>query len=434
MLEKTVEGKIRTVYFVSVATLMYYLLQEVLQLPVYFTFRHVLALVLIASAFVCFLIRPNIARASTAVKAGMVLSAQMLVMLTASLLIWCVERTETVLIFRGLSYYFFFINQISAAFAAMAMLYVFGERGLWYNLLAILTANVMMIVTIMAEYGVGTYFRELWTLIRTFSDETGAVIIHAEIHELAFCVGGYLVYLLLYPRRSAWYLLFLGVSGFCFLSAFKRIAMAAIAAALAMGWLLRLLEKRGRHKLAFKIMTAVMAAAIVVLLAYVAVVKLGVFTWLEEAGINTSGRAETYEAVDGMYTFSPAFLGRGMGYLTYQIGQDTTLNMDTVHNDFLQLYIDVGFWGYILWLAAFTLLRIRYFGRRGNTAAAINAFAVLMYMLLTSSTDNTMNYPLVHTTIAILIAGHGFNQRVQEEETRLFGYVSPENRLKGDGG
>ena len=249
MLEKTVEGKIRTVYFVSVATLMYYLLQEVLQLPVYFTFRHVLALVLIASAFVCFLIRPNIARASTAVKAGMVLSAQMLVMLTASLLIWCVERTETVLIFRGLSYYFFFINQISAAFAAMAMLYVFGERGLWYNLLAILTANVMMIVTIMAEYGVGTYFRELWTLIRTFADETGAVIIHAEIHELAFCVGAYLVYLLLFPRRSAWYLLFLGVSGFCFLSAFKRIAMAAIAAALAMGWLLRLLEmKTGGQK------------------------------------------------------------------------------------------------------------------------------------------------------------------------------------------
>ena len=127
----------------------------------------------------------------------MILSAQMLVMLTASLLIWCVERTETVLIFRGLSYYFFFINQISAAFAAMAMLYVFGERGLWYNLLAILTANVLMIATIMAQYGVGVYFRELWTLIRTFADETGAVIIHAEIHELAFCVGAYLVYLLL---------------------------------------------------------------------------------------------------------------------------------------------------------------------------------------------------------------------------------------------
>ena len=433
MLEKTVEGKIRTVYFVSVATLMYYLLQEVLRLPVYFTFRHVLALVLIASAFVCFLIRPNIARASTAVKAGMILSAQMLVMLTASLLIWCVERTETVLIFRGLSYYFFFINQISAAFAAMAMLYVFGERGLWYNLLAILTANVLMIATIMAQYGVGVYFRELWTLIRTFADETGTVIIHAEIHELAFCVGAYLVYLLLYPRRTAWYLLLLGVSGFCFLSAFKRIAMAAIAAALAMGWLLRLLEKRGRHKLALRIMTAVLAAAIVVLLAYVALVKMGVFTWLEEVGVNTSGRAETYEAVDGMYTFSPAFLGRGMGYLTYQIGQDTMLNMDTVHNDFLQLYIDVGFWGYILWLAALTLQRIRNFGRRGNTAAAINAFAILMYMLLTSSTDNTMNYPLVHTTIAILIAGHGFDQRVREEEARLFGYVSPENRLEGEG-
>ena len=433
MLEKTAERKIKTVYFVSVATLMYYLLQEVLQLAVYFTFRHVLALVLIASAFVCFLIRPNLARASAAVKAGLVLSAPMLVMLTASLLIWCVERTETVLIFRGLSYYFFFINQISAAFAAMAMLYVFGERGLWYNLLAILLANVMMIVTVMADYGIGTYFQELWTLIRTFAAETGAVIIHAEIHELAFCVGAYLVYLLLYPRRTPWYLAFLAVAGFCFLSAFKRIAMAAIAAALAVGWLLRLLEKRGRHKLVRRVITVATVAAILLLLAYVGAVKLGVFTWMEEAGINTSGRAETYEAVDGMYTFSPAFLGRGMGYLTYQIGQDASLNMDTVHNDFLQLYIDVGFWGFLLWLAAFTLLRIQYFGRRGNTKAAINAFAVLLYMLLTSSTDNTMNYPLVHTTIAILLAGYGFDQRVQEEETRLFDYVSPENRLEGSG-
>lgn len=431
MLQRTAEQKVKTVYFVAVATLMYYLLQEVLELAVYFTFRHVLALVLIASAFVCFLIRPNIARASIAVKAGLVLSAPMLVMLTSSLLIWCVERTEVALIFRGLSYYFFFINQISAAFAAMALLYVFGERGIWYNLLAILIANVMMILSIMLEYGVGVYFRELWILIRTFADETGSVIIHAEIHELAFCVGAYLVYMLLYPRRKAWYFVFLGVAGFCFLSAFKRIAMAAIAISLAAGWFLRVLEKHGKGKLALRIITTVTWLAIALLVAYVAAVKLGVFTWLEEIGVNTSGRAETYEAVDKLYAFSPAFLGRGMGYLTYQIGQNTTLDMDTVHNDFLQLYVDIGFWGYLLWLAAFTLLRIRYFGRRGKTDCAINAFAILAYMLLSSSTDNTMNYPLVHTTIAMLLAGHRFDERVQEEETRLFDYVSPENRLEG---
>ena len=432
MLGRTAEEKVKTVYFVAAATLMYYLMDEILRLSVYITFRHLLALVLIASAFVCFLVRPNIARASVAVKAGAILSVPMLVMLTVSLLIWCVERSEVALVFRGLSYHFFFINQISAAFAAMAMLYIFGERGLWYNLLSILIANVMMIITVMLEYGVGVYFHELWTLIRTFANETGAVIIHAEIHELAFCVGAYLAYMLLHPRRSPVYLVFLGMAGFCFLSAFKRIAMGAIVMAVAAGWFLRLLEKRGKGKLALRIMTAVTLISIALLLAYIAIVKMGVFSWLEDIGVNTSGRAETYEAVDGMYSFSPAFLGRGMGYLTYQIGENMTLNMDTVHNDFLQLYIDLGFWGYILWLAAFTLLRIRYFGRRGRTDCAINAFVILAYMILTSTTDNTINYPLVHTTIAILIVGHGFDERVREEEERLFDYVSPENRLKGE--
>ena len=429
MLEQKTVGAVGTVYFIALATMMYYFLTQILYLPVYVTFRHAFALLIVASAFVCFLIRPDLPRAAAAVKAGVVLSVPLLVMVTASLLLWCVERTDFDLISRGLSYHIIFFNQATAAFAAVSFLYVFGERGIWYNLIALLCANLLMIATIMLENGVGPYLRELWTLIRTFAGETGPIIQQAEIHELAFCLGAYLVYMLTRPRRSVPFLVLLALSGFCFLSAFKRIAMAAIAAAIGVGWLLRLLEKRGGGKLVRRAVHAAALALLLLLLAYVALVKLGAFSWMEEAGLDTMGRADAYEEVEDLYTLSPVFLGNGMGFLTYQISETDNLNlpMDTIHSDILQMYIDLGFWGFAVWLLSFTTLRVGYFGRRRWTEGAENAFVLVLFMLLVSTTDNTLNYPLVHTALDILVAGHGFDRRTQEERTRLTEAIARRN-------
>ena len=428
MLEHKTGEAVKTVYFIAAATLMYYFLNQVIQLSIYVTFRHAFALLIVASAFVCFLIRPDLPRAAAAVKAGVVLSIPLLVMTTASLLLWCVERTDFDLISRGLSYNIIYFNQATAAFAAVSFLYLFGERGIWYNLIAILCANLLMVATIMLEHGIGAYLNELWTLMRTFAGETGPIIQQAEIHELAFCLGAYLVYMLTRPRRSIPFLVLLALAAFCFLSAFKRIAIAAMAAAIGSGWLLRLLEKRGRGKTALRVANLAAVAVVVLMLAYVALVKVGVFSWMEEAGIDTMGRADAYEAVDDLYTISPTFLGNGMGFLTYQIGETDNLNlpMDTIHNDILQMYIDLGFWGFVLWALSFTVLRVRYFGRRDG-ACGVNAFVLVLFMLLVSSTDNTLNYPLVHTALGILIAGHGFDQRTREERERLSGVIARRN-------
>ena len=422
MLEQKTGGAVRTVYFIALAAMMYYFLTQYVYLPpLYVPFRHLFALLITASAFVCFLIRPDLPRAVSAVKAGAVLSIPLLVMITVSLLIWSLERTDVHMITRGLSYYLIALNQASSAFAAVSFLYVFGERGIWYNLIAILCANLLMIATIMLENGVGPYLAELWTLIRTFAGENGPIIAQAEIHELAFCLGAYLVYMLTRPRRSVPFLVLLALSIFCFLSAFKRIALAAMAATIGVCWLLRPLERRGRGKTALRIAHAVALVLLAAMFAYVALVKLGMFSWMEEAGLDTMGRADVYEAVDGLYEVSPAFLGNGMGYLTYQIGETDNFDLavDTIHNDILQMYIDLGFWGFAVWMLSFATLRIWYFGRRGRAAEGVNAFVLVLFMLLVSTTDNTMNYPLVHTTLAILIAGHGFDKRAEEERRHL---------------
>ena len=420
-IENRVAQKVVGAYFIALSVMMYYFLNEDLYFGLSITYRHLFGLIIIFSGFVYFLIKPDIARASASLKSSLVLGLPLLVIFTDSLLVWFVEQSELHVITRGLSYNFIYMNFFHAALAAAVLLYVFGEKGLWYNLVAILAANILMIVTIIAQNGIAAYFSELTTLIMTFADETGSVIMKAEIHELAFCLGAYIIYMLLYPKRSIFSLVLFILAAFCFISAFKRIAMVGMLGALAFAYIMKLLKARGREKLVMCIITFTMLLLVLLLLAYVGTVKWGIFQKLEDIGIDTSGRNDIYHAVDGFYEFSPTFIGNGMGFLTFKLNSGLDINVSAVHNEFLNYFIDIGFWGFILWLLAFTIVRTKYFGREGFTDGAIVAAAIVLYIIIVSATDNTLNYHLFNTVADMIIMGHGFDKRVEEEHRRIFG-------------
>ena len=418
-------------YFVAVAVLMYYFLTETINLGVFVSYRHAFALVLACSAVLLFLIRPNVARGVVAVKATLVCCTPLLVTVFVSLFIWFEGQADVEVIARGLSGAFIYSNMLSFTLAAAAFLYIFGEKGIWYNLIAILIANLLMILTIIAQNGLGTFLSEFVTLIVTFAAQTGDVIVQAEIHELAFCLGAYLIYMLLKPRRNIPFLLLLLLAGFCFLAAFKRIGIIAIVVVLGFGWFLQFVARYKRDT-AYRLTVFFTVAVVVLLIGYIAIIKMNAFALLEELGIETSGRVEIYQAVDRFYEFSPDFLGNGIGFLTYQLSTNLSVGVFSVHNDFLQHFIDLGFWGYIFWLLSMTVVKVCYFGGKGKCDHGIVTFALSLYLVLVSSTDNTMNYPLLTTVLAILMIGHGFDQKVQTTEQRLFGYVSEVNRRTGD--
>lgn len=417
-------------YFMVVAVLMYYFLTEVLDLGLFVTYRHVFALVLFASALVVFLCKPNISRGVASVKTTFVYCIPLIATVLISLFIWFVGQVDTSVISRGLSTLFIYNNMISFTLAAVAFLYLFGEKGIWYNLIAILIANIMMLLTIIAQNGIGVFFSELITLIITFAAETGDVIVQAEIHELAFCLGAYLIYMLLKPRKDMVYVILLGLTGFCFITAFKRIGMIAVAIALMLGWFLSLIAKFKRD-IAARLMITFTILLILVLIVYIAIIKMDVFSLLEKAGIDTSGRVVIYQAVDEFYEFSPTFLGNGIGFLTYQLSTFMNVGVNSVHNDFLQYFVDLGFWGYILWLISMTLIRVCYFGAKGKTENAIVTFTLTVYLVIVSATDNTLNYPLLTTVIGILMIGSGFDERVRNTDMKLFGRVSDANKQTG---
>lgn len=414
-------------YFIAVAVLMYYFLNETINLGLFVTYRHAFALVLFASALVAFLLKPNIARGAATLKATLVYCIPLIITILVSLFIWFVEQVDTEVISRGLSGAFVYNNMLSFTLAAVAFLYIFGENGIWYNLIAILISNILIIFTVILQNGIGVFFSEFVTLIITFAGQTGDVIVQAEIHELAFCLGAYLIYMFLKPKKDIVFYILLGLTLFCFLAAFKRIGIIAIAVAVALGWVLKFIAKFKTSTA--KSLTIIISALILVfLIGYIAIIKMDVFTLLEKAGINTSGRVEIYDAVDKFYDFSIEFLGNGIGFLTYQLSTNMNVGVSSVHNDFLQYFIDLGFCGYILWLASMTIVRVCYFGRKEKTENAIITLALTVYLVIVSSTDNTMNYPLLTTVLAIIMIGHGFNDDVRNKEMKMFGYVSKVNR------
>ena len=412
------------------AVLMYYFLTEVIQIGLFVTFRHAFALVLCISAFAVFLYKPNVARGVAALKTTFVYCAPLLITVVASLFIWFVGQADTSIIARGLSATFIYNNMISFTLASVAFLYIFGEKGIWYNLIAVLIANILMILTIIAQNGIGPFFSELITLVITFAGETGDVIVQAEIHELAFCLGAYLIYMLLKPRKDVVYFILLGLTCFCFVAAFKRIGIIAIVIALVFGWMLKFIAKF-KKATATRLTIIFTALVVLILIGYVAIIKMDVFSLIEKAGIDTSGRVVIYNAVDKFYEFSPEFLGNGIGFLSYQLSTNMNVGVTSVHNDFLQYFIDLGFWGYILWLISITLLRVCYFGSKGKTENAIITFALTVYLVIVSSTDNTLNYPLLTTVLGILMIGPGFDERVRDAEMKLFGHVSDVNKNTG---
>lgn len=422
-MEHTVLKKAKAFYFMAVTVMMYYFLNEYLDVGLHITFCHIFALVLFFSATLLFLYKPDIARGFAAVKEAVVYSLPLLVTTVVSLFIWSMETADVSVISRGLSSSFVYKNMLSFALGAGALLYIFGNNGVWYNLAAILIANILMILTVIVQNGLGNFLSEFITLIVTFAGKTGDIIVQAEIHELAFCLGAYLIYMLYKPKKDVLYFILLLLSLFCFLSAFKRIAIIAIAIALVFGYFLKFIARYNK-KTASRLASFFTILVIAALIGYVALIKMDAFALLEKAGINTSGRVGIYNAVDSFYEFNPGFLGHGIGFVTYQLNTSIKIGVSAVHNDFLQHFIDLGFWGYIIWLVSITLARIWYFGRKGNTENAIITFMLTLYLIIISSTDNTMNYPLLTGVLGILMMGNSFDERTRETELKLFGCVN----------
>ena len=196
------------------------------------------------------------------------------------------------------------------------------------------------------EGGLGAFLKEFCTLLITFSKETGPLMERLETHDLTFAFGPFLIYLLLHWKKSPHPGLWLGLSAIFFLIGLKRIAIPAVA-------------------LLF-------------------------------------GNVTPY------YEISFTYMGRGTGFerfVEWFTGVESSVPLRTqtqIHNDFLRMYLNIGFVGYWVWLWGWLPARLSYWFRRVGKDAGCLFLGICVYCLVLYATDNAIYYPYTMTACALV--------------------------------
>lgn len=389
--------KARTLACFVLATAMYSSANYGFNLGVGVQYKHIFAAVIVLLGCCVFFVETDLSRAHRLIGYAGMLMLPHLVILAVSIPLWVMQFRTFEEIRGGL---FNQLYQLNIVLAMTGMAYMLGEKSIWVNLAAMLTANAITFVSTVSSSGLSEYLRELWELIVSFSGNTGPVISQMEIHELTFALGVYLVYFALEWRRltkksGAAVMAFLTL--FFFLSGFKRIGVLAVVLGSLAGLILRPIVGEKRFKWLWVFGLTVTAGMVF----YIWLIDSGFLDYIEQRwGIDLMGRSSLLALVDEFYHFGPDFIGHGVGYLQeYIVGVRGT----GLHNDIVTMYVDIGFWGFLLWGITLFPIRARFLAKRGGAHAAILCFSYGVYWIVTAMTDNTLNYIYVTAAVSLLI-------------------------------
>lgn len=389
--------------YLGLAAAMFYFTQGAISAGGFgFMYRYLFGMAIVALAMAAMLFHPRMRRLKTLGKGVLVLSASYAVTVLWSALIWIKEIAPLKTMTRG---FFFPFYQVIGIFAAAATLYLFGKNGIWYCLLGMCLGNGIIVLLVVAKGGVGPFIEELILLLTTFGEITGAMMHETEVHDLTFAFGPFAVLLALYPepKKKGWWLA-CAVVGFFLLVGLKRIEIGAIGIAVALCFLLKKMQSETARRVANLICVFVLLASFV----YIIAIHGGLFDYLETMGMDTKGRDMLYRYVALKYEISPAFMGRGLGFssepwdLTGLIGPEWRgVHQDAYHNEFVRMYVEVGFFGYIAWFIFYLPVRVNYLWKHGGQRAGVLALCYSIYCMITYATDNTLYY--YYTNLATFI-------------------------------
>ena len=125
--------------------------------------------------------------------------------------------------------------------------------------------------------------------------------------------------------------------------------------------------------------------------------------------INTMGRVEVYGWFEDQYNLTPFYFGRGFQYIRlymeHERGNWMVNSFHYLHNSILQIYIETGFWGFLMWFG-FLLVWIPNKVRSIYGSNGYAFYAVLMTATVIMFTvDNVLTYPLYQVSLFMALYG-----------------------------
>lgn len=407
------------IIFFALAIPMFYFSEGFLTIGGFgFMYMYLFGLGIILLGMVVFLIQPNIKRGILSAKYSIQLSMPYIWSILYSFLFWAFTMAAFRVITRG---FFCVVYQIIGILVAISTLYLFGNNGIYYLLMALTISDVILIIQTISENGVMELLTEYFNLIISFTGNTGMIMKVFESTEHCFALAFFIVYFVLTIKKNKSKMPWFIISVLLFFLGLKRSVLVSTIFAIIVGAFLIRFSKKNTKKIITFIAILMGITAIV----YVIAIHYGLYDWLEKTGINTMGRSWIFNEIDDWYELGIGYLGTGIGYISGSISSGTLslirsdgYSVAAIHNDLLQQYIELGCIGYIIWLGIFFVYRVRCFFHKQKTEDdrihGIITAAVLITLFVTLMTDNTLYY--FYTTIfsSIIIMGYRFEEYSEE--------------------
>lgn len=312
-----------------------------------------------------------------------------------SILIWIIDLQSFGYIMKGTSKISYQLLNIAIVLCAV---YMFEEKAATYTFFGIAGANIMIILIGAASTGIGGAVADMIKNITSFG--ASDVILNSpfiraiEIHDITFVMGVYVIYFLFFCPHEKHRYLYAAIALFLFFAGLKRIAFLSLLAAIMFASFCLLLGPKG------KIRTLLITSFTIVAFCYfyIIIIQNGTFSrFCIEHEIELNGREKIYDYISNFYVVSPSYGGKGYEFCVQLLKsmhgtKDQVVDITAVHNDILKMYVEMGFWGFLLWILGYYVFQTYWYISRCGEMVAVCFMTISIYMLVTYLTDNTMFY------------------------------------------
>ena len=389
--------------YMILATAMFFLQDTYFSFgSVAFSLKNPCAAAILGLALINFIVTVRMGRVIVLARHTLVQILPYVIPFLFSAVIWVVSGSDSVTIANGVG---MIVPQLLSVAMAAATLYMFGSKGIWYCLWSMCMANFLRFLAVIVSGGAEAFLAEFRTLMVTFSTESGPLMEQLEINDLTFAFGPFMIYLFLEHKKIRHRLLWVLLVSFFFILGLKRIAIPAIALAVVAARLLYLLPEKAARQTAL----CVGVGMVMLSFLYVVGIRYGLFQYLEEKlQVDTKGRMEMFANLKPYYDISITYLGRGTGFerfVDWASGErflTPQRNAMQIHNDFLRMYLNIGFAGYWVWIWNYMIVRLRYWFNQGGKNAGCLFFGICIYCFVLYATDNTIYYPYTMLACTLL--------------------------------
>lgn len=323
-----------------------------------------------------------------------------IIMLGYSCIVWCITKPAFPYISRGISNTLF---QCVAYFCGVCIVCSEKDDILKVSMASSVTVFVMTYLMGFVQNGV-VFFRALNPLDEAADNFRK----YTELHELAYIVGMCILMNLIvgkYTSLKKTNALF-WASCVVFVIAWKRIGILAVA----MTYLYFVVFSRSKRKDKSFFVRVTGIIGTIVCLVYVSLIVSGAFVAsLKSLGIDMMGRDIIYGYFRKFANFSPAFFGKGVGFVGRQFDYTTRedlynmVSIRALHNDFLKMYIDLGFVGFCLWVFWWLLKMPKILQKRYGIKKTFVCLLFVLYAFVLYTTDNAEGYTYFQMQLSAFI-------------------------------